>query len=420
MTGIEGTAAGPAGRYVLATTWLLAALVGVSSSSTVATSVDTAAAAKNDRHHHARQLQANATSHFVGCGRLNGCPDEPDHFADDAALHEIRCCSDTNPTLPPYNFTGRWDVNDPRRAYSSSTSGFVCPYTESPEWDTSNKCPVGTYQEAVDVCAEVPGARLCTALEVLNDCARGTGCGHDVDLIWTNTTEEEAGITAKPPLEAGWNAVFVNDFDDGTWQNFAPGGADVTLNSYGLWTYGFSAGSLRLVDNNEMTSSAVLNLTAAGVDLTAYDIYQVQFWWYIRSFENDEDFYVEYCPGDVSCETEGSWQVLGRWEHCCTPTETSNACLNQNPDECDFDNEDFGFYTVFMPTSGSDPHLRFRSDSSGAGDYLYIDQVEIMAKGTGELAPSASPSASPSVAPTSKPSVTGSDGPSSVPVSLSL
>ena len=38
MTSIEGTAAG---RYVLATAWLLAALVGVSSSSTVATSVDT-------------------------------------------------------------------------------------------------------------------------------------------------------------------------------------------------------------------------------------------------------------------------------------------------------------------------------------------------------------------------------------------
>ena len=421
MTGIEGTAAGPAGRYVLATTWLLAALVvGVSSSSA---SVDTAAATKNDRPH-ARQLQA---SHFVECGRFDhrNCPPGSGYLASDTESHEVRCCADSDPSLPPYNFTKDKNGQDTLNWIQPTalTQGYQCPYTESPEWmpgDCRKADGRFTYAEAVAVCGQVPNGRLCTALEVLNNCASGTGCGHDADLIWTSTTEAQyqayVAAAGDPPSDPAWTTLFANDFEDGTLQDFIAGGADVTLNLHPLWTFAASKASIRLVDDNQMASSAVLNLTAAGIDLNAYDLYQVQFWYYVRSFENTEDFFLEYCPD--SCDTEGSWQVLGQWVHCCTPADTSSACNTQTPDECHFDNEDSRFSTASMPISGSDPHLRFRSDSSGAGDYLYIDQVEIMAKGTGEMAPSASPSASPSVAPTSKPSVTGSDGPSAVPVSL--
>ena len=281
------------------------------------------------------------------------------------------------------------------------------------------------------VCAEVPGARLCTVYEALNDCLRGTGCGFDDDLVWTATAEADVVGGTVPPfdpdIDGDWTTVFVNDFDDGTWQDFAPGGELATLNANRLRTFGLSPGSVRLVDNSGMDSSALLNLTAAAGGAFAaspYDVHRVRFWWHVRSFENVEDFYLEYCPDDpAACEagTGGSaWVQLGRWEHCCTEADTSAACDLQTA--CDFDNEDMGFHAISLPTGtggggGGDPHLRFRSDSSGTGDYLYIDQVEIQGKGTGELAPSTSPSASPSASPTAEPSVTTSDGPSAVPVS---
>ena len=380
----------------------------------------------------APSADATTTSHFVECGRVGRCPaGEAGHLASDDAVHEIRCCSDADPTQPPHSFAGRWDVSAPRKA---TDSGFVCPYTESPQWGLATEgvsnCPRGTYDQAAAVCAEVPGARLCTAYEALNDCLRGTGCGFDNDLVWTATAEADVVGGTVPPfdpdVDGDWTTVFVNDFDDGTWQDFAPGGQLATLNANRLRTFGLSPGSVRLVDNSGMDSSALLNLTAAANgQASPYDVHRVRFWWHVRSFENDEDFYVEYCPDDpAACEAgDASWVQLGRWEHCCTEAETSTACSQQTA--CDFDNEDMGFYAVALPagagTGGArDPHLRFRSDSSGVGDLLYIDHVEIQGRGTGELAPSAGPSSSPSASPTAEPSVTTSDGPSAVPVSTCI
>ena len=220
-----------------------------------------------------------------------------------------------------------------------------------------------------------------------------------------------------------WTTIFVNDFDDGTspsWQDFTQGGTgvDTALNSNRAYTYASSPGSIRLRDNSKMDSSVILNLKAAaaakGISLADYDLYQIKFWYYVRSFENTEDFFLEYCPEGTSCP-EGSWQVLGNWQRCCSETEMSTKRKCRKQKECHFDNDEPGEITVPLPISGSDPHLRFRADASGNGDFLYIDQVEIMAKGTGEPAPTTNPSARPSVTPTAKPTVTESDEPSVTP-----
>lgn len=55
-----------------------------------------------------------------------------------------------------------------------------------------------TFDEANAFCASV-GGRLCTATEVELGCVRGTGCGHDRDLIWTSdrsviVPSDETGI----------------------------------------------------------------------------------------------------------------------------------------------------------------------------------------------------------------------------------
>jgi len=78
--------------------------------------------------------------------------------------HEVRCCSDTA--------KAGWTKHNDQ-----------CPYAES----VVPRCFHNkNFAEAEAICA-AEGARLCTADELKNDCTGGTGCMHDVDLIWTST-----------------------------------------------------------------------------------------------------------------------------------------------------------------------------------------------------------------------------------------
>ena len=141
-----------------------------------------------------------------------------------------------------------------------------------------------------------------------------------------------------------------------------------------------------------MNSSAVVDLTPFVDTVNGYDLVRVKFYWYAHSFENAEDYYVEYCADGLSCLT---WEQLGQFERCCTELETSRQCNRQT--KCDFNNGDSGFHKIDLPkpVPGSNPHLRIRMDASGTGDYLFIDNFELQVRGTGEHSPSASPSQSP-------------------------
>jgi hypothetical protein len=88
------------------------------------------------------------------------------------AQHEVRCCSDI--AIPGY--TNRYRLCG-QRVWAESNftqSGLNCQHN-------------ATYDEAAATCA-ADGARLCTAAEIAADCTRGTGCGHDNDLIWSSST----------------------------------------------------------------------------------------------------------------------------------------------------------------------------------------------------------------------------------------
>ena len=61
--------------------------------------------------------------------------------------------------------------------------------------DASGCVHAATYDQAVAMCA-ADGARLCTVEEMEAGCTMGTGCDHDVDMIWTS---EPCG-TLFPPL----------------------------------------------------------------------------------------------------------------------------------------------------------------------------------------------------------------------------
>lgn len=138
---------------------------------------------KTTSHTSSRSLSANSFDHneyyWAVCGRSGRCSsDEPNglHPASATSLHEVRCCSDTpisgwhQPPGCPY-----------ATSYLGGPRGPGC-YDDQ------------THSAAAAICAE-NGARLCTRQELLDDCTRFTGCGHDTALIWSSTKCREAGET---------------------------------------------------------------------------------------------------------------------------------------------------------------------------------------------------------------------------------
>jgi hypothetical protein len=106
--------------------------------------------------------------------------------------HEVRCCSD----FPIAGYTNKEEA---------------CGYAV---WSESNfQSAYGcvenvNMQEAMTVCA-ADGARLCSVAEMQAGCTAGTGCMHDLDLIWTGTecttVPEYATVVVGNPWQAGAN-----------------------------------------------------------------------------------------------------------------------------------------------------------------------------------------------------------------------
>merc|ERR1712185_141181 len=54
-----------------------------------------------------------------------------------------------------------------------------------------------TFVEAAAICSDA-GARLCTAAELRADCTRGTGCGHDAQLVWSSDAQASPSPSPAP------------------------------------------------------------------------------------------------------------------------------------------------------------------------------------------------------------------------------
>lgn len=106
---------------------------------------------------------------------------------------------------------GQWTICGKNGGYCNSGGGYVadrwtseedsahtrcCSDTPIPGWTQKDWCSVYTtsgscsgeitYDAAVQFCAN-EGGRLCTKEEYLDNCASGTGCNYDHELLWTST-----------------------------------------------------------------------------------------------------------------------------------------------------------------------------------------------------------------------------------------
>jgi len=114
---------------------------------------------------------------WVVCGRgvgggLKSCR-EGDMFEDYAdSFHEVRCCKDGH--------------GDGWLQKCRDSDAYADVFGMS---KIDGDCHKMDFFGALDLCYEV-GGRLCTKDEVLSSCTKGTGCGHDREVIWTCTEEE--------------------------------------------------------------------------------------------------------------------------------------------------------------------------------------------------------------------------------------
>ena len=116
-----------------------------------------------------------------------------------------------------------------------------------------------------------------------------------------------------PTSSYGWERGFFDDFD-ADWGHFFAGGEGgyVTRNTVASWlkyNWEDSPGALKLTARAQMSSSAVVDMTPFVDTVNGYDLVRVKFYWYTHSFENAEDYFVEYCADGLSCLT---WEQLGQ------------------------------------------------------------------------------------------------------------
>ena len=137
-------------------------------------------------------------------------------------------------------------------------------------------------------------------------------------------------------------------------------------NGWGIWNDGGSDCRKNINDSNYATTgnfcirlrdnTNTSTTTTDNLNLTAYEELTVDFAYYVRSFENVEDFWLQ-----ISTNGGSSFTTIEEWNR---------------GDE--FNNNEFktGQAVISGPFT-SNTKLRFRADASGNSDWVYLDDVKI-------------------------------------------
>jgi len=112
----------------------------------------------------------------IACGsgeRRLRCPEDVD-VADASDVHGVRCCRDCANDGPCSDIWRRKCGKFDDEVFGTSYVG------------TLEECAhEATFYEALELCEEMEGGRLCTADEVIQGCTKGTGCGLNSEMVWT-------------------------------------------------------------------------------------------------------------------------------------------------------------------------------------------------------------------------------------------
>ena len=167
----------------------------------------------------------------------------------------------------------------------------------------------------------------------------------------TNTSDPSNTENVTTQSSGGGDSTVLNEgFFESGWDGWVDGGSDAYRYS-GSRAYEGSY-AIRLRDN---TNSSVMTLS--NINVSSYNSISIEFYYYARSMENGEDFWVQYYDGS-------SWNTVA--------TYTSGTDFSNNT-----------FYNASVNISSTDysfptnAQFRFRCDAGANNDQIYIDQVTI-------------------------------------------
>ena len=209
------------------------------------------------------------------------------------------------------------------------------------------------------------GGSSCPACPTCNDGIQngnetGVDCGGDCAACPTcddgiqngDETGIDCGGSCAPCNTGGCSYVSVNsnNFDSG-WGIWNDGGSDCRRSSRDA-AYAYSGNfCVRLRDNTSSSTTTTDNLNLSG-----YDELTVEFIFYPRSMETNEDFWLQ-----ISTNGGSSYSTVA--------TYVSGSSFNNN-----------GFYQDAVVIPGpfsSNTRLRFRCDASTNSDYIYLDDIVV-------------------------------------------
>ena len=144
-----------------------------------------------------------------------------------------------------------------------------------------------------------------------------------------------------------------DDFNNG-FGNWNDGGGDCFLDNY---DYGCldDSGKILLRDNSNASSS----LFSDTYDLTNYNEITIDFEYRVASFENNENWYIEF-----SSDNGFNYSIISNY--IVDVDFTENVCYNET-------------ITIYAldHTFNNQNRIRFRADASGNSDYLYLDDIVV-------------------------------------------
>ena len=161
------------------------------------------------------------------------------------------------------------------------------------------------------------------------------------------------GITTATP--SGPTVLHEGYFESG-WDGWTDGGSDCARRADAARSYEGTY-SIRIRDNSGTASA----MTLSNVDITSFNQVEIDFHFYVRSMENNEDFWLRYYNGS-------SWTTVATW--------TRGVDINNNT-----------FYNATITLSASQYNFannsgfRLQNDASGNNDQIFIDQVTITGLG---------------------------------------
>ena len=175
------------------------------------------------------------------------------------------------------------------------------------------------------------------------------------DAAGNAATEVTRTVNVNPIVT---DVVLNQGFFESGWDGWTDGGSDCARRADAARSYEGTY-SIRIRDNSGTASA----MTLSNVDVTSFNQVEIDFHFYVRSMENNEDFWLRYYNGS-------SWSTVATWTRGVDINNSTfyNATITLSASQ----------YT-FAANSG----FRFQNDASGNNDQIFIDQVTITGIGSG-------------------------------------